>query len=89
MGFVRPISEIATVRFEPTEGLPPSSIKDIGRVIRMRAGRADMAILLVEQHCDFAEELADDSRVMERGAFIVRGLGNNMPADGVRQRVAI
>jgi len=74
---------------EPTEGIQPSIIKDIGRVIRMLADRGDMAILLVEQYYDFAEELADDYLVMERGEFIARGLGKNMPADGVRQLVAI
>ncbi|NDE41495.1 MAG: urea ABC transporter ATP-binding subunit UrtE, partial [Betaproteobacteria bacterium] len=51
---------------EPTEGIQPSIIKDIGRVIRMLADRGDMAILLVEQYYDFAEALADDYIVMER-----------------------
>ena len=74
---------------EPTEGIQPSIIKDIGRVIRMLADRGDMAILLVEQYYDFAEELADDYLVMERGEFIARGLGRDMQADGVRQLVAI
>jgi urea transport system ATP-binding protein len=41
---------------EPTEGIQPSIIKDIGRVIRMLAGRGHMAILLCEQYYDFAEE---------------------------------
>ena len=74
---------------EPTEGIQPSIIKDIGRVIRMLADRGDMAILLVEQYYDFAEELADDYLVMERGEFIARGLGSNMQAEGVRQLLAI
>ena len=74
---------------EPTEGIQPSIIKDIGRVIRMLADRGDMAILLVEQYYDFAEELADDYLVMERGEFIARGLGRDMQADGVRSLVAI
>jgi urea transport system ATP-binding protein len=74
---------------EPTEGIQPSIIKDIGRVIRMLADRGDMAILLVEQYYDFAQELADDYLVMERGEVVARGLGKNMQADGVRQRVAI
>ena len=74
---------------EPTEGIQPSIIKDIGRVIRMLANRGDMAILLVEQYYDFAEELADDYLVMERGEFIARGLGKDMQANGVRQLVAI
>ncbi len=74
---------------EPTEGIQPSIIKDIGRVIRMLADRGDMAILLVEQYYDFAQELADDYLVMERGEFIARGLGKHMELDGVRQLVAI
>ena len=74
---------------EPTEGIQPSIIKDIGRVIRMLADRGDMAILLVEQYYDFAEALADDYLVMERGEFIARGLGKDMQAQAVRQLVAI
>ena len=74
---------------EPTEGIQPSIIKDIGRVIRMLADRGDMAILLVEQYYDFARELADDYVVMERGAVLASGKGQNMEVDGVRQLVAI
>jgi urea transport system ATP-binding protein len=74
---------------EPTEGIQPSIIKDIGRVIRMLADRGDMAIFLVEQYYDFARDLADDYVVMERGAVIASGLGKDMEADQVRQLVAI
>lgn len=74
---------------EPTEGIQPSIIKDIGRVIRMLADRGDMAIVLVEQYYDFAQELADDYVVMERGAVLARGKGDNMEIDGVRALVAI
>ena len=74
---------------EPTEGIQPSIIKDIGRVIRMLADRGDMAIVLVEQYYDFAQELADDYVVMERGAVLASGKGANMGVDGVRQLVAI
>ncbi len=74
---------------EPTEGIQPSIIKDIGRVIRMLADRKTMAIVLVEQYYDFAEELADQYLVMERGEIIARGRGNTMQADGVRQLVSI
>ena len=74
---------------EPTEGIQPSIIKDIGRVIRMLADRGDMAILLVEQYYDFAQALADDYLVMERGEFIARGPGSEMEAKGIRQLVAI
>ena len=74
---------------EPTEGIQPSIIKDIGRVIRMLADRGDMAIVLCEQYYDFAEELADEYMVMERGEVIAQGLGKDMEANGVRQLVAI
>jgi urea transport system ATP-binding protein len=78
---------------EPTEGIQPSIIKDIGRVIRMLADEGingrKVAILLVEQYYDFARELADDYLVMERGEFIARGLGAEMETNGVRQLVAI
>jgi urea transport system ATP-binding protein len=74
---------------EPTEGIQPSIIKEIGRVIRMLAGRGDMAILLVEQYVDFAAELADRYLVMERGEIVARGEGKQMLADGVRAMVAI
>ena len=74
---------------EPTEGIQPSIIKDIGRVIRMLADRGTMAIVLVEQYYDFAQELADQYVVMERGAVLARGMGQNMEIDGVRGLVAI
>ncbi|NIF22280.1 urea ABC transporter ATP-binding subunit UrtE [Candidatus Pantoea multigeneris] len=74
---------------EPTEGIQPSVIKEIGAVIRHLAQRGDMAILLVEQFYDFAAELADHYLVMSRGEIIQRGSGKNMEADGVRQLVAI
>jgi urea transport system ATP-binding protein len=74
---------------EPTEGIQPSIIKDIGRVIRMLADRGTMAVLLVEQYYDFAAGLADQYLVMERGAVVQRGRGADMAAEGVRQRMAI
>ena len=74
---------------EPTEGIQPSIIKDIGRVIRMLADKGEMAILLCEQYYDFAQELADDYLVMERGEVIARGPGSEMQAKGIRNLVAI
>ncbi len=74
---------------EPTEGIQPSIIKDIGRVIRMLADRKTMAIVLVEQYYDFAEELADQYLVMERGEIIQRGRGHEMQAQGVRELMSI
>ena len=74
---------------EPTEGIQPSIIKDIGRVIRMLADKGEMGILLCEQYYDFAEELADEYLVMERGEVIARGPGAEMQAKGIRGLVAI
>ena len=74
---------------EPTEGIQPNIIKDIGKVIRMLADRGNMAIVLVEQYYDFAEELADRYVVMERGEVIASGPGSEMQAKGIRQLVAI
>jgi urea transport system ATP-binding protein len=74
---------------EPTEGIQPSIIKDIGRVIRMLAQRGRMAIVLVEQYYDFAAELADQYLVMERGEVVQRGRGAGMEADGVRRLMSI
>ncbi len=74
---------------EPTEGIQPSIIKDIERVIRMLAGRGDMAILLVEQYYDFAKSLADSYAVMARGEVVKAGNGADMDADGVRRLIAV
>ncbi len=74
---------------EPTEGIQPSIIKDIERVIRMLSEQGKMAILLVEQYYDFARSLADHYLVMERGEIVQRGIGADMDRDGVRQRVAV
>ncbi len=74
---------------EPTEGIQPSIIEDIGRVIRMLADKGEMAILLCEQYYDFAQELADEYLVMERGEVIARGPGSEMEAKGIRNLVAI
>ena len=74
---------------EPTEGIQPSVIKEIGEVIRQLAGRGEMAILLVEQFYDFAAALADSYLVMSRGEIIQRGAGASMAAEGVRNLVAI
>jgi urea transport system ATP-binding protein len=74
---------------EPTEGIQPSVIKDIGRVIRRLADVQGLAVVLVEQYYDFAAELADAYLVMERGEIVARGEGVRMEADGVRAMVAV
>ncbi|MDF3935554.1 urea ABC transporter ATP-binding subunit UrtE [Pseudomonas citronellolis] len=74
---------------EPTEGIQPSVIKEIGAVIRKLAERGDMAILLVEQFYDFAAELADQYLVMARGEIVQQGRGADMESQGVRGLVTI
>jgi len=74
---------------EPTEGIQPSIIKDIGAVIKALAERGDMAILLVEQYYDFAKELADHYVVLQRGEVILSGIGETMDQDGVQRHLAV
>ena len=74
---------------EPTEGIQPSIIKEIERVIRTLASTGEMAILLVEQYYDFARSLADHYLVMERGEIIARGAGSEMDRDGVKGLLAV
>jgi urea transport system ATP-binding protein len=74
---------------EPTEGIQPSIIKDIERVIRTLAATGEMSILLVETYYDFAQSLADQYLVMERGEIIARGRGEDMERDGVKGLLAV
>jgi urea transport system ATP-binding protein len=74
---------------EPTEGIQPSVIKDIGRAIDYLRQKGDMAILLVEQYFDFARELADRFIVMERGEVVMAGSKDDLKGDDVRSRIAI
>lgn len=74
---------------EPTEGIQPSIIKDIERVIRTLAASGEMAILLVEQYYDFARSLADQYIVMERGEIIASGDGADMDRNKVKELLAV
>ena len=74
---------------EPTEGIQPSIIKDIGRVITLLAQRGDMAILLVEQYLDFARELADRFAVMERGEVVLSGNRGELDDQAIQRYLAI
>jgi urea transport system ATP-binding protein len=74
---------------EPTEGIQPSIIKDIGRVIRLLATEQRMTVLLVEQYYDFARDLADHYCVLARGQVVASGLGAKMEDDKVRDLVTI
>jgi urea transport system ATP-binding protein len=74
---------------EPTEGIQPSIIKDIGRTIAYLRDRGDMAIVLVEQYFDFAKELADRWYVMDRGEVTLSGLRADMDEDDIRRRMSV
>lgn len=74
---------------EPTEGIQPSIIKDIERVIKLLASRGDMAILLVEQYFEFAHELADDIIVLDRGEVVMSGAKTELVEDDVRRFVTV
>ena len=74
---------------EPTEGIQPSIIKEIGRVIARLAAKGDMAILLVEQYFEFARELAASYFVMERGEVVLSGRGGDMDETAVRRHLTV
>ena len=74
---------------EPTEGIQPSIIKDIERVIRLLASRGDMAILLVEQYFEFARDLAASYVVMQRGQVVLSGRQNDMDETAVRAYLTV
>jgi urea transport system ATP-binding protein len=74
---------------EPTEGIQPSIILEIERVIRELAQRGDMAILLVEQYYEFARGLADHYAVMSRGEVVRRGRGAQMEEENVHSYLAL
>ena len=74
---------------EPTEGIQPSIIKDIGRVIALLRGRGDMAILLVEQYFDFARDLAQTIVVMDRGVIVLAGAREELDERDVRRHLSV
>jgi urea transport system ATP-binding protein len=74
---------------EPTEGIQPSIIKDIGRVISLLGRSGEMAILLVEQYFDFAHELADRIAVMDRGEIVMDEAAATIDPALVRRRISV
>src|SRR5437879_3262303 len=74
---------------EPTEGIQPSIIKDIGRVIRLLRERGDIGILLCEQYFDFARELADNFIVLSRGEVVAAGSQAQMDDASVKRHLAV
>lgn len=74
---------------EPTEGIQPSIIKDIERVIRLLRERGDMGILLCEQYFDFAHALADKFVVLSRGEVVASGMQELMQGEDVKRHLAV
>lgn len=74
---------------EPTEGIQPSIIKDIGRAIRFLRDTMGMTILLVEQYLDFARELADKVAIMDRGEVVYTGSAEGLDDPDVRRHLTI
>ena len=74
---------------EPTEGIQPSIIKDIGRAIAYLRNLGRIAIVLVEQYLDFARELGDHFAVMERGAIVYRCERGEMDEDALKRALAL
>lgn len=74
---------------EPTEGIQPSIIQEIGRTLKQLVDETGMTVLLVEQYYDFARALADRYWVMRRGEIVASGAGAEMDAHGVREMIAV
>lgn len=74
---------------EPTEGIQPSIIKDIGKAIRYLRDQGGMAILLVEQYFEFARDLADRFAVMDRGKVVASGETASMDDTKIRRHLTV
>jgi urea transport system ATP-binding protein len=74
---------------EPTEGIQPSIIKDIGRTIAYLRNKGDMAIVLVEQYFDFAKDLADRWYVMDRGEVTLKGTKDTLDENEIKRRLSV
>jgi urea transport system ATP-binding protein len=74
---------------EPTEGIQPSIIKDIGRAIQYLRERRDMAIVLVEQYFEFARDLADSFILMDRGEVVIAGGRDQLDGEEVRRHLTV
>jgi urea transport system ATP-binding protein len=74
---------------EPTEGIQPSIIKDIGRALQFLRDEKGMTILLVEQYLDFCREIADDIYIMDRGEIMHSGPAADLDLPGVRRHLMV
>ncbi len=79
----------ALVLDEPTEGIQPSIIKDIGRALQFLRNEKQMTILLVEQYLDFCREIADDIYVMDRGEIMHSGPSSDLDLPEVRRHLMV
>ncbi|MEM8794725.1 MAG: urea ABC transporter ATP-binding subunit UrtE [Pseudomonadota bacterium] len=74
---------------EPTEGIQPNIIQQIGKVISYLRDQGEMAIILVEQYFDFAYDLADQFYIMKRGAVDLSGAKSALQKDDLRSKVSV
>src|ERR1700731_2524564 len=74
---------------EPTEGIQPSIIKDIGRALVHLRRKGEMAILVVEQYFEWARDICDDYAVMDRGVVVLAGTREQMDETAVRARMTV
>ncbi len=74
---------------EPTEGIQPSVIKDIGRAIEYLRDTSGLAIVLVEQYLDFCRQLADDLYIMDRGKMVHHGPASDLDKKNVRKHLSV
>lgn len=74
---------------EPTEGIQPSIIQDIGRCLRKLVDEMGITVLLCEQYYDFARELSDNYLVMSRGEIIAHGRGTDMDVNAVQELISV
>jgi urea transport system ATP-binding protein len=74
---------------EPTEGIQPSIIKDIGRALLHLRRKGEMAILVVEQYFEWARDICDDYAVLDRGVVVLAGTREQMDETAVRARMTV
>ncbi len=74
---------------EPTEGIQPSIIKDIGRALTFLRDTAGLTILLVEQYLDFCRDLADAVYIMDRGEIVHRGTAQDLDDPEIRRHLMV
>jgi urea transport system ATP-binding protein len=74
---------------EPTEGIQPSIVEDIGQALVHLRTKGGMAILAVEQYFEWARDIADDYAVMDRGAVVLAGTRDSMNESEVRRKLTV